>query len=266
MKGLERLLQEGIVWCAAKPLNPSFDAPVSLGATFGIEAIERELPQGGLCFGGIHEWYCIYERSNLLYAPHIIFSVLIRNSSKALRTFHRDPLFTQFIVWIGKSAWPAPFVLEKSLQFSFEKARINLVPCCIFIDPPDEKTKVWAIETSLSSPSVAVVVTEFRHISFSLSRKFSLAAKKGNSLGLFIRDVRYHHLHTCASSKWVVSAAPSESANPRWLIELTKVKGHAPQVTQWIMESSYDETISLFIPPALVGKYGAEETRRARVG
>ncbi len=281
---LHKLLQDGVVWVsqadtqakapfeqtltqvravlALPDASPSpVRAPNTAGVVpFALPAIDDAFPQGGLRSGAIHEWCFVNptaERSpktngqktkdkEQTYPPCSLPALLAGN---ALRSFVKEPTGKEadnkFVIWIGRTCWPTPYLLRQTIQHSGPLSR------CIFIDPPDEKLRAWAVETALRSHAVAAVIAEFKSIRFSLSRRFELAAEKGGTLGLFIRSPKDFSLPSAAASRWRITTTPSSSLLPRFELELVKCKGQQPELKRWIVElveGDKDATLSLRIP------------------
>jgi len=221
-------------------------------APFGVPDIDCSLPHGGLAFGYTHEWFSSPYENTLQPSG----SLLTLIAGKALQIADEQ----SFIIWIGRNCWPAPYLLKKTLPK-------NSLQNCIFIDPPDSKLLFWSIETALRSSAVLAVIACCENISFPLSKRFSLAAKKGSSLGLFIRKEKELHVQSASCSKWLLKPALSPSLSPRWDLELVKLKGSRSKQTRWTIEYYHelkDEQISVHIPSDVVSKPGSEAAPAAK--
>jgi hypothetical protein len=266
----KRLLEQGVIWHA----QGSSSAPCPLRATsaaneahsifeaanscplaergvvgFNLPEIDEAFPQHGLVCGAIHEWAFADPVAStqkkrgskrISYPPCSLLALLAGNALRAAGENRSE----KFVFWVGRSCWPTPYLLQQTM---------HPISRCIFIDPPDEKLRTWAVETALRSPAVAAVVAEFRSIRFALSCRLALAAEKGGALGLFIRNPKELALPSAAASRWKIAPLPSASLLPRFDLELLKCKGPQPLCTHWSVEVDYGEnetheTLSLRVP------------------
>ncbi len=154
------------------------------------------------------------------------------------------------IWWIGKSVWPYLPALARSLPgVSF------LLERCLFIDPPNEQLRWWAIDVALRCRSEGgiAVVGDGRGMSMAMSRRLQLAAEAGSGLGLLARPAAERGSISAARTRWLVArrggwqTAGALSArgegreqHPRWMVELLRYK-NAPasfhtQSQRWLLE------------------------------
>lgn len=100
----------------------------------------------------------------------------------------------------------------------------------IFVDPPDDRARLWAIDLCLRAPSVAVVVADGRGLSMAASRRLQLAAEAGNTLALLARPAAERRTLSAAATRWHVHrtlVAERDASRPRWMLELLRCKGRA---------------------------------------
>jgi len=289
---MEDVFREGLVWCAENQSEKNsrrenlaaalqgdmlqkrrVSEAGKLLAPFGIEAIDSSLPSGGIPFGFIHEFF-LTSYSSAAYSPAGPLSILSLLTGNALK---KAFCFKKFIVWIGRNCWPTPFLLDKAISLeikndTFEKEstasfkkKVGFLDNCIFIDPPSKKLTFWCIETTLRSPAAAIVIADASHMTFAMSRKFSLLAKQSGSLGLFMRPPGERLSPSLACTRWGISPEPSTSHNPRWRLTLTKCRGGSTEGKTWIVEQrDENEKISLHIPSGMVDQPGKEEMAAAK--
>jgi hypothetical protein len=273
---LEQLLENGQVWLAetqawsASKLPKVFQTlqkfpagDLQLCAKFGVPEIDDILPNQGLRYGAIHEFFSInkIENSDLEKYPICTLPSLIAGS-----VFEQSSVFKQsqtnqsraaprYTIWIGRESWPSPFLLKKIAAASCAQNLIqDFIEFCIFTDPLDLKTKLWAIEAALKTPGIGTVITSLENLRFTLSRRLALAAEEGNSLGIFLRKKKDLKTPGAALTRWGISVEPSTSGSPRWKLELLKCKGKQPAVTEWLVELRDEKAISLHIPSGVVDK------------
>ena len=247
---LKELFEKGSLWVAA-PRGATTTAEVP--RTDKRE--QHRAPFLDFNSGTIHEW------SSDTFTPLSILSYLasIHARKEVSSSPWGTPHQTKAVIWIGKAVWPTPFLLHAA--FSEEQKKR-----CICLDVSEQRTAEWTIEKVLASRSVGVVICDLPRLSFQASRRFAIAAKKGGTLGFFIRPERSLASSTVSTSKWHISAHPSSNLSPSWKIELLKMKGPEPQAREWIVECEYEEKLSLSVLPSLVSEHSREELPQKQFG
>ncbi|NDC37788.1 MAG: hypothetical protein EBZ48_07015, partial [Proteobacteria bacterium] len=214
---LSSLIQQGKLW-RAEGIPP---LPVAGGAP--TKALrppkERSQPKQhflahGLPVGAVHEWSVASQQKNSSPAPRartappplsIITAILRANMlQSATGQSSTDP---RLLLWIGKSCWPTPHLLAQASH-----SGVNLLSRSLFIDSPDTKTKLWAIDAALRSPGVFGVVAQCTRLSTTMSRRFALAAAHGGTIGCIVRPEGELSLPSAAMSRWKVRAVAAEHA------------------------------------------------------
>jgi len=263
---LKRLLEDGLLWFAEENssdlikklsiqslFHPTTKEKVSNRSSvpFGIKQIDQALPCFGLKRGAVHQ-FCY--KQNLKSSPPCALLGLLAES--ALKDLSKD----KFIVWIGRSIWPAPFLLK---QISDNR---DFISKNIFIDPPNKKLLLWTIETTLRSPASAVVITPSPSASIALNKRFSLAAEQSNATGFFLADINKANLIS-AQTSWSIKPYVSNSNFPNFELALLKHKGAKLKQSAWIIEIGEDKDgkVSMCIPreeqPASTLQSGALGTK-----
>lgn len=125
------------------------------------------------------------------------------------------------VVWIGHRAWPAP---------SLPAARRHL-DRSIYIDPPDEASRIWAIDLAMRCPAVAAVVADGTGLSMAATRRLQLAARAGRALTLLVRPPWERGVLSASATRWQVQPEHSVSDEPRWRVRLTRCKAMGQSVT-----------------------------------
>lgn len=118
----------------------------------------------------------------------------------------------------------------------------------IFAEAPKNRDLLWALEEGARASNLLAVVGEVSGLSFTESRRLSLAAATGNTPVLLLRP----HNDTSASAaetRWRIAATPRPSeplllsppntpdvpqGTPRWQIDLTRCRGGQPN--NWTVE------------------------------
>ena len=271
--------------------KPTGDTPAAMRQLF--------LPHG-LPLGTVHEW-CVAQSSHETISPlkkrstsvgtpagvppfSIITAILRSTLSHQIKTTSnatssstgqsstapsspvldsRDPCL---ILWIGKNCWPTPHLLAQASH-----SGVNLLSRSLFIDPPDTKTKLWAIDAALRSSGVLGVIAQCSRLSTTMSRRFALAAAHGGTIGFIVRPEKELALPSAAMSRWRVRATPNclssdilapFLSHPRWEVALLKCKGSfilpATLPVRWFVEVCNE--ISLSFPAELVSGSNKAET------
>jgi hypothetical protein len=139
------------------------------------------------------------------------------------------------VVWIGRAIRPYPHLLLRgrapigrfaSSRQSTANARDRLLlERSLFIDPPDDGTRLWAIDLALRCNAVCAVIADGCGLSMAQTRRLQLAAEAGGALVLLARPPEEEAELSAAMTRWRITPAPSSTDRPRWSIELLRRKG-----------------------------------------
>ena len=218
---------------------------------FGIKAIDRHLPEGGLTLGALHEVAgggngAIDGAAAALFAA----GIAARTRGKVLWCLTCPDLF-------------APALAPAGLKSD----RV------IYLEGGDDKSVLACFEESLRHGGLGAVVAEVARLSMAASRRLQLAAEGSGTIGMAIRRWRRQSeasdfgQPTAAATRWRVSALPSAPlpvagiGRPRWLIELIRCR--AGESADFELEAC-DDTGRLALPSDLVHGSGQTEVRRRR--
>ena len=182
---------------------------------------------------GVHEWFGLADNSCMSCTPRTprtrrtpewipplgILLYLARRSLKDNRTG---------VVWIGRRCWPF-------LQGLAPDDRGVLLRQSIFIDPPDDMSRLWAIDLAARCPAAAAVVADGSRLDMAATRRLQLAAEAGSALVLCARPPEEIDHLSAATTRWRVRCASSSDKIPRWNVELLRCKGMRPD-GQWTVE------------------------------
>jgi protein ImuA len=272
-RSLNELISEGIVWqgestpvdnlwetCSQPPQRQRAEA-----IPFKVEEIDGALSVGGLACGALHEFY-YRDPSRNVGTSVAIPTLLARNAIDAYYTSPTSawdkaasgaPPF--FIAWIGRRSWPTPFSLPQRLLSS-----------CLFIDPPNDKLTLWAIETALRSPLIKLVIADSPRLPLKTTRRLSLRAHTNGTTAILMRSLQDLSMPSSSTTKWVLSPLPSSGIHPTWNLTLERSKGGAVPNTSWAiaLENDYEdrETLSLRILPRVVDTDHEERFKVQRFG
>src|SRR5882672_7136164 len=160
---------------------------------FGIDAIDRHLPEGGLALGALHE---VAGGGNGAVdgATAALFTagIAARTRGQVLWCVVRHDLF-------------APAIAQARLR----PDRV------IYVDAGDEQSVLACFEEGLRHGALGAVVAEVAKLSMTASRRLQLAAEGSGVIGIAIRrwrrqtEAAHFGQPTAAVTRWRVSALPS---------------------------------------------------------
>jgi protein ImuA len=217
---------------------------------FGIKAIDRHLPGGGLVLGALHEVAgggngAIDGAAAALFAA----GIAARTRGKVLWCVTRPDLF-------------APALAQAGLM----PDRV------IYAEAGDEMSVLICFEEGLRH-GLAAVVAEVALLSMITSRRLQLAAESSGAIGIAIRRWRRHTeaadfgQPTASVTRWRVSALPSTPlpvpgvGRARWQLELIRCR--AGESADFEVEAC-DAKGRLALPSGLVHGSGQKEIGRRR--
>jgi protein ImuA len=170
--------------------------------------------------------------------------VLLDLAARATRPA-RTPGSASGVLWIGRRCWPYLPLLG------------GLLPDSLFIDAPDLRTRLWAIDAALRCPGVRVVVGDGSGLDLPASRRLQLAAEAGGSTGLLARPAHERATLSAAATRWLVTPLPAPSSRPRWAIDCLRCKGVRPFTEAPRFVAEWDHAQGLVVTPAAL----ADRTR-----
>lgn len=127
------------------------------------------------------------------------------------------------VVWIGRETWPYPHALLRR-----EPGRPpdrTLLEHSVFIDPQTAGQRAWVADLALRCEAVAAVVCDGSHLTMPETRRLQLAARAGDTVGLFARPTSERRELSAAMTRWLVAPHASHSRDPEWTLELIRAKG-----------------------------------------
>jgi protein ImuA len=203
-------------------------APTHGVSPFGVAAIDRVLPGGGLARGALHEILGASgdEEDGALAAA---FSAGIVGRLAAQRSLGGDGM----VLW----CLPRPDLYGPGLAaHGLDPGRLVLVQA------PRDAEILWAMEEGLRAPGIAAVVGEVGALPAVASRRLQLAAERSGIIALLLRRwrdggqaARERALPNAAVTRWRVAALPSQPpreepgvGRPRWRVELLRCRGGEP--------------------------------------
>ena len=219
--------------------------------SFGIKAIDRHLPGGGLALGALHE---------------------VAGGGNGAIDGAAAALFTAGIAARarGKVLW----CLTRPDIFAPAIAQAGLLPGrVIYVEAGDEKSVLACFEEGLRHGGLGAVVAEVARLSMTASRRLQLAAESSGAIGIAIRRWRRQTeaadfgQPTASVTRWRVSALPSTQlpvpgvGRARWQLELIRCR--AGESADFEVEAC-DAKGRLALPSDLVHGSGQKEIGRRR--
>src|SRR6516162_9034338 len=191
---------------------------------FGIAAIDRALPGGGLTRGALHEILGMGgdEEDGALaaaFAAGILGRLARTGNGTVLWCLPRPDLYGPGLAVHGLD--PAHIVLVRA---------------------PRDSEILWAMEEGLRTPGIAAVVGEVGTLAAVASRRLQLAAERSGITVFLLRRwrdsgqaARERNLPNAAVTRWRIAALPSQPlrgepgvGRPRWRVELLRCRGGEP--------------------------------------
>src|SRR5665213_1046532 len=194
---------------------------------FGVDAIDRHLPGGGLALGALHEVSGVGPDEEDGAVPASFVAGLVARL---------DPART--ILWCqsGADDLYGPGLAARGL----DPARLIVARTRTLTD------LLWAMEEGLRNRALAAVVGELAALPGPASRRLQLAAENSGVTAIALCRVRLRgdaaRAPNAAVTRWNVSPVPSLPAagepglgRPRWRLDLWRARGAAP--ADWIVEA-----------------------------
>ena len=191
---------------------------------FGVAAIDRVLPGGGLARGALHEILGMGgdEEDGALaaaFAAGILGRLTRTGDGTVLWCLPRPDLYG-----LGLAA------------HGLDLVRLVLVRA------PRDAEILWAMEEGLRAPGIAAVIGEVGSLPTVASRRLQLAAERSGVTAFLLRRwrdgaqaARERNLPNAAVTRWRITALPSQPlpgepgvGRPRWRVELLRCRGGEP--------------------------------------
>jgi protein ImuA len=266
---------------------------------FGIAAIDRALPGGGLARGALHEILGVGgdEEDGALaaaFVAHILGGLTRPPTSPSPSLTRPGPALSPLKGGEGKQTLPlsAPgggegrgevgvvlWCLPRPDLYGPGLAARGLDPGRVVLVRASRDAEIlWAMEEGLRAPGIAAVVGEVGSLPMVASRRLQLAAERSGITALLLRRwrdggqaARERALPNAAVTRWRIAALPSRPmrdepgvGHPQWQVELLRCRGGEPGC--WEMELP-DATDHVSLAAALADRPAApvtaEKNRRA---
>jgi protein ImuA len=252
---------------------------------FGVAAIDRALPGGGLARGALHEILGAGgdEEDGALaaaFAARILGRLTTPPTSPSQSLTRPGPSLSPLRGGEGRGEvgvilWCQcrPDLYGPGLAVhGLDPGRVVLVRAS------RDAEILWAMEEGLRAPGIAAVIGEIGSLPMVASRRLQLAAEHSGITAFLLRRwreggqaARERALPNAAVTRWRIAALPSLPTrgepgvgNPRWRVELLRCRGGEP--ASWEMEVP-DATDHVSLAAALADRpatpVAAEKYRRA---
>ena len=181
---------------------------------FGIPALDRRLPQGGLALGCLHE---VAGGGN----------GAVDGAAASCFAAGISARLTGQVLWCVTQADLFPPGLE---QAGLPPDRV------IYVEAGDDRSVLASMEEGLRHGGLAAVVADVARLPMTASRRLHLAARGSGTIGIALRRWRRQAeasdfgQPTAAMTRWRISVLPSAPlpvpgvGRPRWLIELIRAR------------------------------------------
>jgi len=209
---------------------------------FGLPAIDRHLPGGGLASGALHEVSGSAELADDAAATVFLAGILARIDGPVFWCLRWRDLFSPALDLAG-----------------LHPDRV------IHVEAGSDTNVLLATEECLRQPGLAGVVGEVAKLGTTASKRLQLAAESSGVTAFIFRraaDPRQLAEGSAAVTRWRITAHPSEIlglpslARPRWQIALERARGAEPK--SWIVEAC-DAQGRLALPADLVDRPAAQD-------
>lgn len=217
------------------------------GATpFSVDAIDRQLPAGGIASGALHEVAGSRELGDDAAATVFLAGILGRIDGQVFWCLRWRDLFAPALHLAG-----------------LHPDRV------VFVEAGCDTNVLIAMEEALRHPGLGGVVGEVSKVSLTASRRLQLAAEQSGVPAFVFRrssPIDAAVEGSAALTRWRILAVPSERLDipsigrPRWQVTLERARGGEPQ--QWIVEGC-DAQGRIALPANLVDRSVAQEGRQA---
>ena len=253
MRGDLQQLTQAIEAIERRGLNGS-GAKRSILLPTSWTGIDRTLG-GGLQRGAVHEWFNYVQAKGWPslgegVSRHGWFPPLAIFIHLAWQALDQERDDSGFVIWIGRRCWPhlraivrnrdvmnvrrVPLRSRGLMDESALEHDRTLLERSLFIDPPDDASRLWAIDLALRSLGEAggIVIADGSRLDMPATRRLQLAAEAGRSIALIARPPHELSELSAATTRWAASPFTASEmhgeSSPRWIVQLLRCKGLRP--------------------------------------
>jgi protein ImuA len=207
----------------------------------GIPAIDDVLG-GGFSGGALHEIAAARETATVAATGFALalaarMSRCARDASSSIGCRTKGHTASTGVLWIAEELSLA----ENGAPYGPGLDQVGIAPeQLITVTTAHRRDALWAMEEALRCPAIGVVIGELRARSIDqvATRRLSLAAAAGHTLGLILRTAPDDE-PSAAATRWIIAASPLARDRwgvgpPRLAIEL--VRNRRGHLGAWIVE------------------------------
>jgi protein ImuA len=198
--------------------------------------------------GCVHEWFGeapSQGHARQWMPPMCVLADLARRAVAQRAVAH--------VLWVGRRLWPYPLLFDQHRE---------VLRRSILIDPPDNASRLWAIDLALRTPSAVAVIADGEGLTLPHTRRLQLAAATGGGGGalcLLARPPGELDRLSAATTRWRITHALSSTMRPRWTLALLRNKDR-PALTDeppsWTVEWNHAQGL-ICIPAVLADRTGS---------
>jgi protein ImuA len=241
----------------------------------GITEIDAALG-GGLSRGALHEIAAEREGEIPVATAFILIAVMqFYNNSWSQFSQIDDGRAASSprgaVLWISED----PSLCENGALYGLGLDQVGIAPeRLITVAAPRARDVLWAMEEALRSRAIAVAIGEIRARSINqvATRRLSLAAAGGETLGILLRTAPDEE-PSAVATRWIIGAAPSSFSSsersrgigpPRLAVHL--VRNRRGHLGAWIVEwNSVEQRFELAMHSELMAGAALDRPHRAAV-
>ncbi len=229
--------------CAASALAPRSSTLI----TTQWPSVDDSLGGGLTC--SLHEIFGV-ALHNACSPTHGLWSPSIDIATHLARHGQQANVAKTWVAWIGRRCFPYP-----SFLVGAQGQSIDLLNRSFFIDAGTPANRLWAIEQTIHSSVVGVVVADGSRFNMAATRRIQLRAQSQHTFVFLLRPCSELNELSAAQTRWLVSYEPPTSIAippfvcPRWRLTLLRCKGLRSLTEQgcWLLERDRaSRTLCLF--------------------
>jgi protein ImuA len=218
---------------------------------FGVAAVDRRLPSGGLAMGALHE---------------------VAGGGNGAVHGAAAALFSAGIA--ARAGGPVLWCVARQDLFAPALAQAGLPPGrIVYVEAGGEDAVLACFEEGLRHNGLGAVVAEVSRLSLTNSRRLQLAAESSGAIGIAIRrwrrqaDAVDFGQATASATRWRVTTLPQLPSpvpgveRARWQVELIRCRGG--ESADFVLEAC-DEQGRLNLPAELADRPAHQEASRQR--
>jgi hypothetical protein len=208
----------------------------------GLEALDALAPRHSFARGAVHE--LLFDAND--GQPRFVAAMLAQAAAEHDESRRYGGTEARRVPSSGSDALRASsaFVPSCLLPIVWTDPRHEIYPPALAalgfdltklysLHPPTEADEAWAVAECLRCRGVGAVIAAPPRMSRIVARRLQLAAERGGSVGILLRQTGRNDSIYAAATRWKVSPHPGERTIQRWKIQL--LHGHGGRVNQTVI-------------------------------